>query len=302
MVLTPASRLAQKDEEISEATIQEETAEASDLLADLQSQVEPSRVADIESKAKSILTGLGFPKANFDKPISTLSGGWRMRTNLASVLLQPTDILILDEPTNFLDLLGIIWLERYLIQLRDSPDPPTVVLVSHDWNFINAICQELIILRDHTLTYFRGSLTAFDKSIRDKQKYLTRMRDAQEKQKSHIQNTIQQNIKQGKAAGDDNKLRQAKSRQKKLDDRMGMQKSASGGRFKLNRDLAGFHLSSRAEIDIPADEKGVSIVLPMAPDLRFPGPLVSLEGVTFKYPVAKVSRFGEMPQNKTTDT
>lgn len=222
-----------------------------------------------------------------------------MRTNLASVLLQPTDILILDEPTNFLDLLGIIWLERYLIQLRDSFDPPTIVLVSHDRDFINEICQELIILRDHTLTYFRGSLTAFDKSIRDKQKYLTRMRDAQEKQKSHIQNTIQQNIKQGKAAGDDNKLRQAKSRQKKLDDRMGMQKSASGGRFKLNRDLAGYHLSSRAEIDIPADEKGVSIVLPMAPDLKFPGPLVSLEGVTFKYPVAKVSPSQSMPSKKS---
>ncbi|CAG8951458.1 hypothetical protein HYFRA_00007374 [Hymenoscyphus fraxineus] len=282
-----AERLSQKDEDITDAAIQVETAEASDLLVDLQSQVEPSRIADIESKAKSILTGLGFPKTNFDKPIGTLSGGWRMRTNLASILLQPTDILILDEPTNFLDLLGIIWLEKYLNQLHDSPDPPTVVLVSHDRDFINAICQELIVLRDQTLTYFRGSLTAFDKSIRDKQKYLTRMRDAQEKQKSHIQNTIQQNIKQGKAAGDDNKLRQAKSRQKKLDDRMGMQKSASGGRFKLNRDLAGYHLSARAEIDIPADEKGVSIVLPMAPDLRFPGPLVSLEGVTFRYPTAK---------------
>jgi ATPase subunit of ABC transporter with duplicated ATPase domains len=98
------------------------------------------------------------------------------------------------------------------------------------------------------------------------------MKDAQEKQKSHIQNTIQQNIKQGKATGDDNKLRQAKSRQKKLDNRMGMEKSASGGRFKLNRDLAG-----------------VSITLPPAPDLRFPGPLISLEKVTFKYPTPKKS-------------
>ena len=212
-----------------------------------------------------------------------------MRTNLASVLLQQTDILILDEPTNFLDLLGIIWLERYLIQLRDTSSPPTVVLVSHDRDFVNAICEELIILRDQSLTYFRGDLLQYDKSIRDKQLYLGRMKDAQEKQKSHIQNTIQQNIKQGKAAGDDNKLRQAKSRQKKLDNRMGMEKNASGGRFKLNRDLVGYHLTARSEIDIPQDEKGVSITLPPAPALRFPGPLISLEKVTFKYPTLKKS-------------
>lgn len=214
-----------------------------------------------------------------------------MRTNLASVLLQPADILILDEPTNFLDLLGIIWLQKFLLQLRDAgPNPPSVVLVSHDRDFINTVCQELIILRDHDLTYFRGDLTQFDKSIRDKKLYLGRMKDAQDKQKAHIQQTIAQNMKQGKAAGDENKLRQAKSRQKKLDDRMGMTKSATGGRFKLNRDLPGYHFSARAEIDIPTDEKGISILLPPAPDLRFPGPLVSLEKVTFRYPTFKKSQ------------
>jgi len=283
--------MAQKDEEIDEEIVKEETHAASDLLAELQSQLEPARIADIEAKARSILAGLGFPKANLEKRVSTLSGGWRMRTNLASVLLQPTDILILDEPTNFLDLLGIIWLQRFLLQLRETgPNPPTVVLVSHDRDFINTVCQELIILRDHELTYFRGDLNAYDASIRDTKLYLGRMKDAQEKQKTHIKQTIQQNIKQGKAAGDDNKLRQAKSRQKKLDNRMGMEKSASGGRFKLNRDLEGYHLTARAEIEVPVDEKGVSILLPPAPDLRFPGPLVSLEKVTFKYPTLKKSQ------------
>lgn len=214
-----------------------------------------------------------------------------MRTSLAACLLQPSDILILDEPTNFLDLLGIIWLQRYLLQLREAgPSPPTVILVSHDRDFINTVCQELMILRDHDLTYFRGNLDAYDASIRDKKLYLGRMRDAQEKQKAHMQQTIQQNIKQGKAAGDENKLRQAKSRQKKLDDRMGMTKSASGGRFKLNRDLAGFHLTSRAEIEVPVDEKGVSIVIPDAPDLRYPGALISLEKITFRYPLFKKSQ------------
>jgi hypothetical protein len=140
------------------------------------------------------------------------------------------------------------------------------------------------------LKYFRGDLNIYDSSIRDKKLYLGRIRDAQEKQNAHIQQTIAQNIKQGKAAGDENKLRHAKSREKKLDERMGMEKSASGGRFKLNRDLAGFfHLTARATIDVPVDEKVVSILLPAAHDLRFPSPLMSLEKVTFKYLTLKKS-------------
>lgn len=78
-------------------------------------------------------------------------------------------------------------------------------------------------------------------------------------------------------------VRQAKMRQKKLDDRWGVETSAKGGRFKLNRDLAGYHFSSRAEVDIPQDERPPIISLPEPPDLRFPGPLISAEGMTFRY-------------------
>ncbi|KAL3419873.1 ABC transporter, partial [Phlyctema vagabunda] len=283
IVTESSEKLSQPNDTITEDVLREETLAAGDLLTELQSRLEPAKLAEIEAKARSILAGLGFPKANLDKPESSLSGGWRMRTNLGGVLLQSTDILILDEPTNFLDLLGIIWLQRFLINLKESTDGPTLVIVSHDQDFINSICDELIILRDQALTYHRGDLLSYDESIRSKKLYLGRMKEAQEKQKTHIQQTIQHNMKQGNATGDDNKLRQAKSRQKKLDNRMGMERSAKGGRFKLNRDLAGYHLTARAEIDVPSDEKGVSIALPEAPDLRFPGPLVSLEKAAFKY-------------------
>ncbi|KAF7960497.1 hypothetical protein EAE96_000177 [Botrytis aclada] len=291
LVADSEERINQKDEEIDETTIKEETDLAAELLAELQLQLEPTRLADIESKARSILAGLGFPKANLDKPVNTLSGGWKMRTNLASILLQPTDILILDEPTNFLDLLGIIWLQKYLEILKEStPTPPTIVIVSHDRDFITATSQELIILRSQALTYFRGSLSTYESAIREKTLYLTRMRGAQEKQKSHIQQTIQQNIKQGKVTGDENKLRQAKSRQKKLDNRMGMEVSAKGTRFKLNRDLAGYHLTAREEIEIPPEERGISMMIPLAPGLRFPGPLLSLENISFRYPTSGPSK------------
>ncbi|TAQ85352.1 hypothetical protein B7494_g6315 [Chlorociboria aeruginascens] len=284
-------RVGQKNEEIDEAILKEETNAAIDLLAELQAQLEPTRIAEIEVKARNILTGIGFPKTHFEKPVNTLSGGWQMRTNLASILLCPTDLLILDEPTNFLDLLGIIWLQKYLLSLRNSePNPPTVIFVSHDRDFVNSICQEIIILRDKELTYFRGDLTSYEKSIEAKKLYLGRMKENQEKQKAHIQQTISQNIKHGKAAGDENKLRQAKSRQKKLDNRMGLQVSAKGGRFKLNRDFGGYNLTARAEIEVPVDEKGTNITLPPAPNLRFPGPLVSLENVNYIYPPVKPSK------------
>jgi ATPase subunit of ABC transporter with duplicated ATPase domains len=283
-----AVSLAQEASKITDAELRDESEAALALLTELQAQVEPARMADIDRRARAILTGLGFHIANFDKRVASLSGGWRMRCSLASALLQESDILILDEPTNFLDLLGILWLQRFLVDLKTTSQT-TVVIVSHDRDFIDTTCKEVIILRDQTLTYFRGNLSAYEEDIRSKKLYFGRMQEAQDKQKAHMEKTIRDNIKAGKATGDENKLRQAKSRQKKLDDRMGLQVSATGGRFKLNRDLPGYHLTSRAEIEVPEDERGVSIALPMAPDLRFPGPLISLENVTFKYASSKTA-------------
>ena len=272
----------QPDDEISAGALEAETQEAVDMLADLQLRIEPSRMSEIESRAKKILTGLGFTDTYMAKPVKSLSGGWRMRTALATALLQETDILILDEPTNFLDLLGIIWLQRHLESLQDAADSPTLILVSHDRDFIS-VCTDLLILRDKQLEYFHGDLPAYEESRADRRLWLTKMKEAQEKQRSHMQRTIANNIKAGKANDDDNKLRQAKSRQKRLEDRMGMAVNARGGRFKLNRDLPGWHDAAREEIEIPKEERSVTIAIPEPGELRFPGALLSLEGVTFRY-------------------
>lgn len=252
------------------------------MLVDLELQLEPSKLADVESRAKKILAGLGFSEAYMSKAYVDLSGGWRMRTALAGALLQETDILILDEPTNFLDLLGIIWLQKYLQSLEDNPDAPTLILVSHDRDFIS-LCTDLLIIKDKALTYFHGDLAMYETSTSEKRQYLTKMKDAKDKQKAHIQATIAKSVKEGKKKDDDNRLKQAKQRQKKLDGRWGLEVSAKGGRFKLNRDLAGYHLTGRAEIEISHDGRPPSIMLPEPPDLRFPGPLISLENVTFRY-------------------
>ncbi|RSL49436.1 hypothetical protein CEP53_009160 [Fusarium sp. AF-6] len=274
--------LEQSNEDISPEALQAETQEAVDMLADLHIQVDPARVSETESQAKKILTGLGFSDALMEKPISSLSGGWHMRAALATALVQETDILVLDEPTNFLDLLGIMWLQRYLQSLEESDQAPTLILVSHDRDFIS-LCTDLLILKDKQLTYFHGDLPTYEASQSERKQWLTKMKDAQDKQKAHIEKSIAANIKAGKANDDTNKLRQAKSRQKKLDDRWGLQVSAKGGRFKLNRDLVGYHLTAREEIDIPPEDRPVVVYLPEPPDLRFPGALISLEKVAFRY-------------------
>ncbi|KAG6365751.1 hypothetical protein INS49_007362 [Diaporthe citri] len=252
--------------EISADMFQKETQEAIKLLADLQLQIEPTNVAETESKAKRILTGLGFSETHMAKTVASLSGGWKMRTALSVALLQETGILILDEPTNFLDLLGIIWLQRYLEALDESDQAPTLILVCHDRDFIT-VCGNLLILKDKKLTYFVGDLPTYESSQLERKLWLTKMSEAQDKQKAHFQ-----------------QLRQAKPRQKKLDERWGLEVSAKGGRFKLSRDLVGFHATRRADIDVPPDERRVNLVLPEPPDLRFPGTLISVEKAFFRYP------------------
>ena len=280
-------RYEQRDEDISAEDLARETSEAADMLADLQLQVEPSKLAEVNSRAKKILKGLGFSDQYTQKPVSSLSGGWRMRTSLAAALLQETDILILDEPTNFLDLLGIMWLQRHLNSVAELVDPPTLILVSHDRDFTSSCCTDLLIIKDKDLTYFHGDLPTYETSQAERRIYLSKMQEAQDRKKEHVQQTIQRNMRQGKAKDDQNKIRQAKSRQKKLDERWGLEVSAKGGRFKLNRDLVGYHLTSRAEIEVPPEERPVSLVLPHPPDLRFPGALLSLENVSFRYPGGK---------------
>ncbi|KAJ6111163.1 hypothetical protein N7486_003398 [Penicillium sp. IBT 16267x] len=274
--------LAQELDAIDAETVQIDTQAAVEMLQALQSQLEEMKLADMEKEARRILQGLGFTEETLEKKVSTLSGGWRMRCMLASVLIQNPDIMILDEPTNFLDLLGVVWLENYLQRLRENSQT-TILLVSHDRDFINAVCEEIVILRDQKLNYFRGNLAAYEQDFEAQKLYLGRMKEAQERQIAHMEASIRENMKIGKKTNDENKLRQAKSRQKKVDDRMGLQVSANGGRFKLNRDLVGWHAHNRAEIEVPTDERGATMSLPDATKLRFPGPLVSLEGITFRY-------------------
>lgn len=276
--------LVEKETEIDPTQLSMETQAAADMLAGVQASLELMQASEAEAKVRVVLLGLGFKDDRIDKPVMELSGGWRTRCELACALTQYADVLLLDEPTTFLDLPSIIWLQGYIRNLRNT----TVLVTTHDRDFGDAVAEELILLRHQVLETFRGNLSLYERERWKKARWMTKMKAAQEKQKKHIEKSIAGNIKAAKEKGDDKKLKQASSRQKKLDERMGLQVGLKGGRFKLNRDLGGYHLSSRAEIEIPDFDPPVKLSFPQQPpDLRFPGALVSLEKVSFAYPRKK---------------
>ncbi|KAJ4299210.1 hypothetical protein N0V90_004454 [Kalmusia sp. IMI 367209] len=275
------ARLAQGENDIDPADLSKETHAAADMLTSVQAALEMMDAAQAEAKARTVLLGLGFKDEKIDKPVSELSGGWKTRCELACALCQYADVLLLDEPTNFLDLPSIIWLSEYIRGLKET----TVLITTHDRDFGDAVAEELIVLRHQTLETFRGNLSLYERERYKKARYLTKMKDAQDKQKKHMEKTVANNIKAARDKGDDKKLKQAASRKKKLDERMGIEVGLKGGRFKLNRDLAGYHLSNRAEIELPDFDPPVKMAFPrQPPELRFPGSLVSLEKVSFAYP------------------
>ena len=92
-----------------------------------------------ESELEKTLLGLGFERSDFGRPTSDFSGGWRMRVELAKLLLRKPDVFLLDEPTNHLDIESIQWLEDFLKDYNGA-----VVLVSHDKAFLNAVCNRTI--------------------------------------------------------------------------------------------------------------------------------------------------------------
>lgn len=263
---------------------------AATMLESMQLDLDAIGSASIEARARTALVGLGFSTEQIEGPMSKLSGGWQTRAALAAALVQQTDVLLLDEPTNFLDLPAVIWLQHYLTTSLSAGT--TLVVTTHDRDFADAVAERLLILRVNpafTLDTFTGSLSDYFAETRRQIRRMTKMSDALDKKKAHMESTVQNSIAAAKRTGDDKKLKQAASRRKKLEERTGLQVSAKGGRFKLNRDLGGYHLTSRADIDIPELDPPVTIsFLDQPPDLRnSSGSLVSLEEVDFTYRKAK---------------
>ena len=105
----------------------------------------------LDSKAREVLDGLGFNQEMMDGDVGTLSGGWKMRVALARILLMRPDVMLLDEPSNHLDLESLIWLEQFLAGYEGA-----LLMTSHDREFMNRVINKVIEIDGGTLTTFSG--------------------------------------------------------------------------------------------------------------------------------------------------
>ncbi|HEX2252342.1 MAG TPA: ATP-binding cassette domain-containing protein [Thermoanaerobaculia bacterium] len=113
----------------------------------------------LEPRAAEVLEGLGIPTEVHRQPLSTLSGGFKLRVLLAQVLAARPDVLLLDEPTNHLDIVSIRWLEKFL-----EAYPGTVLVISHDHRFLDNVCTHIVDVDYETAILYKGNYTAFDEA------------------------------------------------------------------------------------------------------------------------------------------
>ncbi|WP_111885714.1 ATP-binding cassette domain-containing protein [Acinetobacter sp. CFCC 11171] len=158
------------------------------------------------SKASQLMAGLGFFEHQSQLNVSSFSGGWRMRLNLARTLMSRSDLLLLDEPTNHLDLDAILWLEDWLKAYEG-----TLILISHDRDFLDAVTDHILHIENQELTLYTGNYSTFERTRSER---LAQQQQAYEKQletRAHLQKFIDRF--KAKAT----KAKQAQSRIKQLE-------------------------------------------------------------------------------------
>ncbi|QEW05154.1 ATP-binding cassette domain-containing protein [Nitrincola iocasae] len=159
-----------------------------------------------EARAHQLLNGLGFKPDDANKSVSSFSGGWRIRLNLARALMCRSDILLLDEPTNHLDLDATLWLEQWLNSYQG-----TLLLISHDRDFFDNVIAHTVHMSAQQLTLYKGNYTAFERA---KSERLSQQQAAFEKQQERI-GQIENFVRRFRAKA--TKAKQAQSRLKELE-------------------------------------------------------------------------------------
>jgi ATP-binding cassette, subfamily F, member 3 len=243
-------------------TVLEADTERNALLAEADTATDPTRIADIHTRlmdidahaaparAGAILHGLGFDAEAQERPCSDFSGGWRMRVALAAVLFMQPDLLLLDEPTNYLDLEGALWLQDYLARY-----PHTVIMVSHDRDFLDAVTDHTLHLEGGKLTLYRGGYSSFARQRAEQRLLLEKASVKQSAERKHLQAFVDRF--KAKAS----KARQAQSRMKRLE------------KMQL--------------VETMADEESASLRFP-SPEKPLAPPIIRLEGAAVGYGQRKV--------------
>jgi ATP-binding cassette subfamily F protein 3 len=213
-------------------------------LAELHAKLEQIDAYTAQTRASKLLNGLGFLVNQERQAVSSFSGGWRMRLNLAQALMCRSDLLLLDEPTNHLDLDAVIWLQDWLCKY-----PGTLILISHDRDFLDAITDHIIHIENNRAEIYTGNYSDFERMRCEK---LAQQQSAFEKQQREIVH-IQSFIDRFKAKA--TKAKQAQSRIKALE-RM--------------------EIITQAHVDSPFD-------FSFPPPKKLPNPLLKIEHADIGY-------------------
>jgi ATP-binding cassette, subfamily F, member 3 len=198
----------QGDTRLMEAQAQLAQAEADDdghAMAEAHHAISDAGGFEARPRAQAMLMGLGFKTHELDSPVNSFSGGWRMRLQLARALMCPADLMLLDEPTNHLDLDALVWLEAWL-QRYDG----TMIVISHDREFLDAITKVTLHLDETKLTRYTGNYTAFEEMRAERLMQASANFQKQQERMAHLQKFIDRF--KAKAS----KAKQAQSRVKAL--------------------------------------------------------------------------------------
>jgi ATP-binding cassette, subfamily F, member 3 len=218
-------------------------------MGELHAALGDADVYTARPRAEALLLGLGFSTAGLEQPVSSFSGGWRMRLNLAQALMCRSDLLLLDEPTNHLDLDAIIWLEDWLRRY-----PGTLIVISHDRDFLDGVVTAIVHIDQRKLRRYTGDYSSFETQRAQAVVLAAAQVEKQARERAHLQSFIDRF--RAKAT----KARQAQSRMKML--------------AKME-DLAPLHVAAPFSFEFRDPE-------------RSPDPLLVLEDVEAGYPDKRV--------------
>ena len=189
-----------------------------------------------KARAAQLLNGLGFANDALERPVTSFSGGWRMRLNLARALMHRADLLLLDEPTNHLDLEAILWLEQYLARY-----PGSILLVSHDREFLNATVNRIAHVHDCVIDGYVGDYDDFERARAEKIAQQNQAFQTQQAKIAHLEDFVRRF--RAKAT----KAKQAQSRVKALE--------------RLTRIAPAHVTDGHFELEIEAPERGPDLLL-----------------------------------------
>ncbi|KAK9282828.1 hypothetical protein L1049_008133 [Liquidambar formosana] len=231
--------------------------DAGEKLSELYDKLQLMGSDAAEAQASKILAGLGFTKDMQGRATRSFSGGWRMRISLARALFVQPTLLLLDEPTNHLDLRAVLWLEEYLCRWKK-----TLVVVSHDRDFLNTVCIEIIHLHDLKLHFYRGNFDDFESGYEQRRKEMNKKFEIYDKQ-----------LKAAKRSGN-------RAQQEKVKDRAkftaAKEVSKSKAKGKVDED--------EAPAEAPKKWRDYSVEFHFPEPTELTPPLLQLIEVSFSYP------------------